>query len=57
VVAGGGLVGGVVTIGSSGQPLATKRQTIMTRLASRYFRFSFFIGKFSASSLMIVSGY
>jgi len=46
LVVGGGLVGEVVSNGGSGQPLATKRQTIIARQASRYFRFSFFIGNY-----------
>jgi len=46
VVAGGGLAGGVISNGGSGQPLPTKRNTIITRQASRYLRFIFFMGNF-----------
>lgn len=42
----GGLVGGVVSSGGSGQPLPTKRNITMTRQASRYFRFVLFMVNF-----------
>jgi len=45
-VVGGEVVGGAVTMGGSGQPLVTRRNITMTRLASRYLRFIFFMANF-----------
>jgi hypothetical protein len=54
VVAGGVVVVGVeVYIGINWQPLATRRNTIMTNEASRYFRLSFFIDKLLTLPIVI----
>ena len=46
LVVGGGLVGGLISTGGNGQLLPAKRNMTMTRQASRYFRFIFFMVSF-----------